>query len=288
MTKTGTGVNAAGGVGSAARVQAQREWRGSTLHPSRKAVRGLAQAVPARGSAPVAAGWPLAADVVPLVWRSLQLGDNFDFAEQALGVRLHIEASLVERLQAPWTGLLAWVQGHEETRRFLVRNQPQGAQPPSLREPFKPSKRRLREASSATQPLEMGDVVVYMYTPRERAPAYVAAVNVPEDEGLATTYTIMIARDGDRVDNVERSRLHPAFGTEVQFGKLALAASKAPHHSAAKAEALAALEKFIQEEDAARMEAESAAAKKRKVQKVAGGTSAVASGSMDAFVVKIS
>ena len=97
MTKTGTGVNAAGGVGSAARVQAQREWRGSTLHPSRKAVRGLAQAVPARGSAPVAAGWPLAADVVPLVWRSLQLGDNFDFAEQALGVRLHIEASLVER-----------------------------------------------------------------------------------------------------------------------------------------------------------------------------------------------
>ena len=27
MTKTGTGVNAAGGVGSAARVQAQREWR---------------------------------------------------------------------------------------------------------------------------------------------------------------------------------------------------------------------------------------------------------------------
>ena len=36
------------------------------------------------------------------------------------------------------------------------------------------------------------------------------------------------------------------------------------------------------------MEAESAAAKKRKVQKVAGGTSAVASGSMDAFVVKIS
>ena len=74
----------------------------------------------------------------------------------------------------------------------------------------------------------------------------------------------------------------------MQFGKLALAASKAPHHSAAKAEALAALEKFIQEEDAARMEAESAAAKKRKVQKVAGGTSAVASGSMDAFVVKIS
>ena len=44
-----------------------------------------------------------------------------------------------------------------------------------------------------------------MYTPRERAPAYVAAVNVPEEECLATTYTIMIARDGDRAFQGDRN-----------------------------------------------------------------------------------